>query len=127
MVIDLHPEICFVMGGINDITVGVSPEKIEANYKAILETLDKNKITPVVTSTLYEQNDTVSQKQVTRLNGFLAYYCQVNKIEFIDLNKFLADSTGLKAEYAVDKTHLNEKAYKIWAKEIAEVLERKKL
>ena len=125
MVIDLHPEICFVMGGINDITVGVSQEKIQEHYKSIIENLVQNKIIPVVTLTLYEQNDPVSKAEVEQLNDFLIGYCKANKIDYLDINPLIADSTGLKAEYAVDKTHLNEKAYKVWAEEVSRVLKEK--
>jgi alpha-glucosidase len=125
MITDLNPEVCFVMGGINDITVGVVPEKTQANYQQILETIVKNKILPVVTLTLYEQNDPVSKMEVSRLNEFLVRYCTANKIEYLDLNAFISDSTGLRSEFAIDKTHLNENAYKIWAREINKILERR--
>jgi lysophospholipase L1-like esterase len=124
-VIDLHPAICFVKGGINDITIGVSQEKIQANLKTILEMLVRNKITPVVTLTTYEQNDPVSKAEVDTLNRFLATYCDANGITYIDLNQFISDSSGLKADYAIDKTHLNERAYEIWAREIKSVLTEK--
>jgi len=123
-VIDLHPEICFVKGGINDITAGVSQHRIQSNLRLILETIKKNNIIPVVTLTTYEQNDTSSKAEVDRLNGFLIDYCSKNKIDYIDLNQFISDSTGLKAEYAVDKTHLNAPAYRIWAREINRILEK---
>ncbi|MCE7067856.1 GDSL-type esterase/lipase family protein [Dyadobacter sp. CY326] len=124
-VIDLHPKICFVKGGINDITVGVSQDKMQGFYKAILDKLLAKKIIPVVTLTVYEQNDPISKKEVDTLNSFLIKYCQQHQIEHIDLNQFISDSTGLKAEFAVDKTHLNEKAYEIWAGEIKRVLKEK--
>lgn len=125
MITDLRPEVCFVMGGINDITVGVVPEKTQANYQQILGTIVRNKILPVVTLTLYEQNDPVSKMEVTRLNEFLVRYCTANNIEYLDLNAFISDSTGLRSEFAIDKTHLNENAYKIWAREINKILVRK--
>ncbi len=124
-VINLHPKICFIKGGINDITVGVSSERIQENYKAILEAIQKNHIIPVVTLTTYERNDPYSKKEVDKLNGFLIGYCTEKDIIYIDLNPFISDSTGLKAEFAVDKTHLNSKAYKIWAREIRKVLDQK--
>jgi len=123
-VIERHPEICFVEAGINDITIGVSQKKIQENYQAILEKLLRNKIKPVVTLTLFEQNDPVSKAQVIELNNFLIAYCQRNRIEYLDLNRYLSDSTGLKLEFAVDKTHLNNKAYRIWAREINKILDR---
>lgn len=124
-VVNLHPKICFVKGGINDITVGVSQERMQGYYKAILDKISENKIIPVVTLTVYEQNDPVSKKEVDTLNDFLIKYCQENQVAYIDLNPFISDSTGLKAEYAVDKTHLNEKAYEIWGREIKRVLKEK--
>ena len=124
-VINLHPKICFIKGGINDITVGVSQERMQRYYKAILDQIIENDIIPVVTLTIYEQNDPISKKEVDTLNAFLVKYCQQHNIDYIDLNNFLSDSTGLKAEYAVDKTHLNERAYDIWAREIKKVLKRK--
>ncbi|MCE7069296.1 GDSL-type esterase/lipase family protein [Dyadobacter sp. CY327] len=124
-VVNLHPKICFVKGGINDITVGVSQERMQGYYKAILDKIKESKIIPVVTLTVYEQNDPVSKKEVDTLNDFLIKYCEKNEVDYIDLNQFISDSKGLKAEYAVDKTHLNEKAYEIWAREIRKVLKEK--
>ena len=121
-VIDRHPEICFVEAGINDITVGVSQENIQKNYQNILETLKNNNVTPVVTLTFYEQNDPVSKVEVDRLNDFLIQYCKMNSIQYINLNSRISDAKGLKAEFAVDKTHLNEKGYKNWAEEIEQIL-----
>lgn len=124
-VIDLHPKVCFIKGGINDITVGVSQEKIQANFKTMLDMLMQNGITPVVTLTVYEQNDPASKKEVDALNAFLVSFCTQNNITSIDLNQYISDSTGLRAEYAVDKTHLNAKAYEIWAREVSRVLKEK--
>lgn len=126
-VIDLHPRICFIKGGINDITLGVARDQIQAHYKTMLEMLMENSITPIVTLTVYEQNDPYSKREVDALNRFLVSYCTRNKITYIDLNRFISDSTGLRAEYAVDKTHLNAEAYKIWAREISRVLKEKNI
>lgn len=124
-VIDLHPKVCFIKGGINDITLGVRQEQIQANFQTMLEMLVQNGITPVVTLTVYKQNDPPSKKEVDALNAFLISYCTQNNIIYIDLNRFISDSTGLRAEYAVDKVHLNTKAYEIWAKEIDKILKEK--
>jgi lysophospholipase L1-like esterase len=87
-VIEVKPKICFVMGGINDITVGVEQKKIQANYQIILEKLLENNITPIVTLTLYEQKDPVSKLEIIQLNNFLTKYCQQHRIEILDLNPF---------------------------------------
>lgn len=124
-VINLHPKICFVKGGINDITLGVSVERLRGNYQAILQEIQKNNIIPVVTLTTYEQNDPYSKGEIDKLNDFLRIYCKKREITYIDLNQFISDSTGLKAEFAVDKTHLNAKAYEVWANEIKKILKLK--
>ena len=126
-VVYLHPKVCFLKGGINDITVGVRQEQIQQNFQAMLEILVKNNITPVVTLTVFEQNDQVSKKEVELLNAFLTSYCKRHQITTIDLNQYISDSTGLKKEYAVDKTHLNAPAYKVWAREIKRVLKEKNI
>jgi len=124
-VVDLHPKVCFIKCGINDITIGVAQEKIQANFREMLEILVRNKIIPVVTLTVYEQHDPASKKEVDALNTFLISYCKQNSISYIDLNHYISDSTGLKAEFAVDKQHLNSRAYEVWAREIDRVLKEK--
>lgn len=123
-VLDKNPKVCFLMGGINDITVGVEESKIFDNYSKIIEILQKHNIIPVVSATLYEQNDLVSKAKVDRLNEYLALYCETKHVLFINPNIYLSDSLGLKPEYAVDKTHLNEKAYRLWARDIKMALEK---
>ncbi len=121
------PKVCFVMGGINDITVGVSEEATFHNYTKLLEILETNQIQPVVSATLYEQNDAISKAKVDRLNAYLKSYCKAKQIPFLNPNRYLSDSTGLRKEFAVDKTHLNEKAYQLWAKDIITVLAQLKI
>lgn len=126
-VIDLHPKVCFIKGGINDITLGVKQDTIRSNFKTMLEMLMQNHITPVVTLTVYERNDPSSKKEVDALNAFLVSFCTQNNITYIDLNRYVSDSTGLRTEYSIDKKHLNTKAYKIWAREISRVLKEKNI
>jgi len=126
-VIDLHPKVCFGKGGINEITLGVKQDTIRSNFKTMLEMLMQNRIAPVVTLTVYERNDPSSKKEVDALNAFLVSFCTQNNITYIDLNRYVSDSTGLRTEYSIDKKHLNIKAYKIWAREISRVLKEKNI
>lgn len=122
-VISKKPKICFIMGGINDITIGVSQKNIQRHYTAILERLLAEGIVPVVSLTLYEQDNAYSRAQVDLLNGFLVQYCEKHSIRYLNPNQYLSDSRGLLARYAVDQTHLNEAAYKLWGAEINRVLQ----
>ena len=124
-VIDLHPKVCFIKGGINDITLGVKQDSIQSHYKTMLEMLMQNRITPVVTLTVYERNDPSSKREVDALNAFLVSFCTQNDITYIDLNRYVSDSTGLRTDYSIDKKHLNTRAYEIWAREISRILKEK--
>lgn len=123
-VIKFDPEICFIEGGINDIGVGIPIERIKINYKILIDTLISNDIIPIVQSTLYQVNNPDSKLLVDSLNNFLIDYCNQNSVKYLDINSKLSTDTGLKPEYSIDGTHLNESAYLIWAGEIKKVLNK---
>lgn len=123
-VIDYAPEICLLSGGINDIGVGIPLERIKTNYKSLIDTLISNNIIPIVQSTLYQVDNPESKMMVDGLNSFLSDYCNQKSIKYLDINSKLSTDNGLKAEYSTDGTHINEKAYLIWGKEIKEILKK---
>lgn len=124
-VIAYDPEICFIEGGINDISVGIPMERIKANYQGLIDTLMSNDITPIVQSTLYQVDQPKSKVMIDSLNNFLMAYCAQKSIRYLDVNSRLSDEKGLKSEYSTDGTHINKKAYLIWAEEIKKVLKTK--
>ena len=109
------PEYCFIMGGINDISLGIPVDRIFSNYKYILSQLGKNKIQVVVQSTLYQANNPESYQKVTELNGLLIAWCNKRSIPFINLNTEMSDEKGLKQELTTDGTHLTDAGYGIWS------------
>ena len=117
-VVALHPEICFLQGGINDIGVGIPLGRIKKNYTSLIDTLLANKITPVVQSTLYQVDNPQSKVMVDSLNHFLVTFCKIRQVHFLDINSKLSAVEGLRPEYSKDGTHINEEAYQIWGKEI---------
>ncbi len=119
------PEMCFFMGGINDINMGVCQDRIRTNYLRILGKLRQEGIRPVVQLTLYQVGDPEGNARVDSLNHFLVNYCRQEGIDYIDVNRWLCDSTGLKPEYARDETHLNTRGYEIWGKELKKFMELK--
>ncbi|WP_282136837.1 GDSL-type esterase/lipase family protein [Seonamhaeicola maritimus] len=121
-VLNYSPKVCFISGGINDIGAGIPLKRIKTNYKNLINTFIEKKITLVVQSTLYQENNAFSKSMVDSLNTFLIDYCQNNKIEFLDINSRLSSNRGLKKEFSRDGTHLNESAYIIWAEEIKSAL-----
>lgn len=127
-VYNLHPKICFVMGGINDIYSGIPINFIFKYYTKVIEGLKENGIIPVIQSTLY-----VSPKwhyasnknpEVEKLNKMLMEYASQNKIDFIDLNALLSANKFLIDRFTYDGLHLRGEAYKIWGVEVEKILNK---
>ncbi len=116
---------CFIMSGRNDEIDSRSKVKESYNdYVGILEALMTSNVEPIVTLMLYRENET-KKKFIDEFNNEILKYCIEHNITVIDLNKLLCDQNGLKKEYSRDGTHINEKAYEIWGKEINRVLHDK--
>ena len=123
-VLHYKPSICFIEGGMNDILIGISLNRIKRNYSRVIDTLIANNVTPVIQSTLYQENNPESKELVDSINVFLKDYSLKHGIYYLDLNSKLSSSTGLKPEYSLDGTHINTKAFELWSKEVKKVLEK---
>ncbi|PUV24130.1 G-D-S-L family lipolytic protein [Sphingobacterium athyrii] len=122
-VIDLKPRVCFLEGGINDIGVGIPLDRTKSNYRTLIDGLLEHQIIPVVQSILYQRDNPESKIQVDSMNSYLKAYCQSKGVYYLDINAKLSSSTGLKAQYTIDGTHINQDAYEIWAAEIKNLLD----
>lgn len=139
----LKPKVCFVLGGLNDLYQWVPVEDIFNDYVKVIETLERSGITPVIQSTLYagknwgeawlaENNPDVSapevnaerNTQVDRLNQKLKDYASKNNLIFVDLNSLMKRGRYLRNELTYDGVHLNAAGYKIWGREVKEVLRK---
>jgi lysophospholipase L1-like esterase len=114
----LEPEICFIMGGINDIYRGITVDEILKNFEIIIENLRKNGTEVIIQSTLYvskEQPDwKVVNKAVDELNTGLKSMCIRNELLYIDVNIVLSSDNALNKEYTYDGVHLFGSGYNKW-------------
>lgn len=114
----LNPEVCFIMGGINDIGKGIPVDTILSNYIKIVDNLRDRKIRPIIQSTLYVSAEFYgwqkTNQQVDLLNDFLISYAKDNSIAFIDINRELSNDGRLRSLYTYDGVHLMGDAYQIW-------------
>lgn len=114
----LHPKICFIMAGINDIYEDVPVDTIFTRYAALLDSLRSKKIIPVIQSTLYVhprwKRAEVKNREVAVLNARLQQYAHEQSLTFVDLNARLAFGSMLKDEYTTDGVHLTAAAYAEW-------------
>ena len=127
-VLNASPNLCFIMGGVNDITVGIHSDTIVFNLKKIADVLKQNEIKPIIFSILYVA-DTYSNfyefnKSIKQANTAIKKMCIDYKIEFIDLNLYLSDKEVLKSEYSFDGIHLTGPGYSKWRDVISPIIER---
>ncbi len=117
-VILMKPVLCFIMGGINDISLGISNPEIFENYVLIIHKLKASNIKPVIQSTLYISDALYDSKKINQkvsdLNRQLAVFAKQNDIDFIDVNGRLSGKTGLMADFTNDGLHLSPSGYRAW-------------
>ncbi len=118
-VLRYSPQLCVVMGGINDLTIleRTAQETID-DYRTLLLKLSNAGVKTVVQLTLYEKQSPATKARVDSLNNWLVSYCDSLDIPTADPNKWLADQEGLKDRFARDRTHLTREAYEKWAAEL---------
>ena len=64
----VNPQVCVVMGGINDILKGIETETIVLNIDTIIKELKTNNIKPIICSILYTSD---TQKDYKKLNSLI--------------------------------------------------------
>ena len=124
----LHPRLCCIMGGINDIYQDTPAEHVFENYIKILDGLRTHGIIPVIQSTLFVSTKwkkyVEKNGEVARLDSMLTAYATKNHIDFIDLNAVMSQNNLLKEELTLDGVHLTPKGYALWRDELEKVLRK---
>lgn len=127
-VFNLKPEICFIMGGINDIYNWTPVEEIFISYVKLVEELRSKNIIVVIQSTLHVSprwnNADNRNAEVEKLNTLLKDYASDKKILFLDLNSKMSFRKTLIDDLSSDGVHLNAKGYKIWGREVDKTLKK---
>lgn len=127
-IIKLHPKLCFIEGGVNDIYANVPVPEVFQNITQIVDSLRNHNIIPILQSALLvgiKWHDAADKnKQISYLDSLLSEYAQKYSIEFINLNPLLTQNGLLKDELTTDGVHLNAAGYALWAPEIENILVR---
>ena len=122
-VFEHKPNLCFIMGGVNDIAQGVPVEQIFENYQKIVKELRARGITPIIQATLYTRRNKLNPK-IHRLNEKLLRFAQDSQLEFLDLNQRLASDKRLLRQYTFDGIHLLPAAYQHWGALVMSTIDR---
>ncbi len=114
----LHPTLCCIEGGINDVYADISVDTIFVYYKKIIEELQAHNIIPVIQSTLYVSTKwkryAEKNSEVTTLNALLSEYAAHHSVEFININAVLSNNALLREDITHDGVHLNAEGYTLW-------------
>jgi len=126
-VYSVNPEMCFIMGGINDIHQGISVNEITISIKKLIEELTLNGIKPIIQSTLYVSIKYPNWKKVNKivdeLNNEIKKICIEKDIIFMDINAVLSIDGALKKENTYDGVHLTGYGYTEWGKLLKPIIE----
>jgi lysophospholipase L1-like esterase len=123
----LNPDVCFIMGGINDIAKNIPAEKTLENIKEIIWNLEFHGITPVIQSVLYVSKQNPEWKKINtkvdELNMALRKFCGEQGVLFLNVNMVLADGEALDGQYTYDGVHLLGNGYEKWRDLILPMIE----
>jgi len=126
-VFSVRPSICFIEGGINDITFGISPDTITQHLGQLIDALSMRQITPVLHTINSIQShvpgaDTL-RPNITATNQKIRSLARSKNISIIDLESLLSPEGFLKPEFSsADGQHLNAAGYIVWRQQIEAVL-----
>ncbi|MGI8990442.1 MAG: GDSL-type esterase/lipase family protein [Bryobacteraceae bacterium] len=136
-VVDLHPKAVLILGGINDIGLGIPAKTIENNLTMTIVMARAYSIKPLVASMLpvsdyhkeanprYEMTKTHPPAAIAEVNRWLRDYCEHHSSIYVDYYSAMVDGSGfLKADLSDDGLHPNGKGYRVMAPIALEALGR---
>lgn len=127
-IIPKEPVVCFFTGGINDYTLGIPTERIYQNCVMVMDSIKNCGTHPVWQTTLYQRNNTTTNREIDKLNKKMKEFCQDRNYDFVDLRPFLCKDGDILDEYVQDdNTHLETAAYPEWAKALKPIIIKYKL
>lgn len=113
-----------VMGGVNDIFVGISVDEIMKNLTEIVRHLNKDGNTVYLQSTIMTRRPDANAL-ITQLIEKERQLCATEKCTFVDVNKSVTNGLGLTEEQSVDYVHLNFSGYLLWKQAVEFIFQDK--
>lgn len=117
-VVMLEPRVISLMAGVNDLSLGRTPEETIETYRALLDEILRylpdvkiivNSVLPV---TVYNG---VNSEDIQALNHLLKDLCEERKIPYLDMFWSFADENGnLLPGYTIDTVHLSPDGFALW-------------
>jgi lysophospholipase L1-like esterase len=124
----LHPALCCVMGGINDLYNDIPVDSVFSTYVRIIRGLQDHNITPLIQSTLYVsprwKRSAEKNREVDALNRLLEAYARKEGIDYLPLNDVLSSGGQLRDDVTFDGVHLTAAGYRLWRDMLEPVLQK---
>ncbi|MGA9290414.1 MAG: GDSL-type esterase/lipase family protein, partial [Anaerobacillus sp.] len=123
-VVEAKPDRIYLLIGINDMIAGQSVNKIETNYKQILDTLKtRSPHTKVYVQSLFPVNTALTSHPlknatIKELNKRLKDLANLYNYRFIDIYPDLVEFGQLNKDFTFDGIHLNGEGYRIWTRKV---------
>ncbi len=123
-VVKAKPDRIYLLIGINDLIAGQSVNKIETNYKQILDTLKtRSPHTKVYVQSLFPVNTALTSHPlknatIKELNKRLKDLANLYNYRFIDIYPDLVEFGQLNKDFTFDGIHLNGEGYRIWTRKV---------
>lgn len=112
-----HPQVIYVMGGVNDLKQGATDNEILWNLRQIARRLKRShpQAQIVLQSILPTRTTIIPGNRIGWLNQRLAAIAQQDGVAFLDLYTQFTDADGnLRPELTTDGLHLNANGYATW-------------
>jgi lysophospholipase L1-like esterase len=112
-----HPEVIYLMVGINDLLKGASDESILRNHRRIIRRLHQihPKTQIIVQSILPIRRTTISNSRIRHLNTQLALIAQQEGANYLNIHDWFTDFEGnLRSDLTTDGLHLSPTGYDVW-------------
>lgn len=123
-VVKAKPDRVYLLIGINDMIAGQSINKIETNYKQILDILKtRSPNTKVYIQSLFPVNTALTghplnNATIRDLNKRLEDLSNLYDYQYIDIYPELVEFGQLNKDFTFDGLHLNGEGYRIWTRKI---------
>lgn len=134
----IEPSALVLLGGVNDLRAGISPEEIAQHMRAMIEqTQQRNPDCAIVLISVYPVNPQVDfiegknivklkdNQSVEALNELLRELAREKSVAYADVYPYLLDDAQsvLKEEYTLDGLHLTAQGYAAATRVVLPILE----
>lgn len=127
-VIELNPDVIFILIGTNDFACGKSNRMLIANLEKILTLLTSNlKHTTIYYSSILPVRslDNRNNTDIKEVNKEMQTFCTGIGVQYFDLFSYFLNSNSELAEiFSEDGLHLTKEGYNKWAKLLTPVVEQ---